>query len=80
MLFEFHKWQNAMKPGTVHATYLVYGTKLPELPPPKIQDDGDVDMTSGARDQGAELEMAETTTLALVGEENLKSEQSPNSK
>ncbi|KAH8678667.1 DNA polymerase subunit Cdc27 [Tricladium varicosporioides] len=30
MLFEFHKQQNAKKPGTIHATYLVGGTKLRE--------------------------------------------------
>lgn len=27
MLFEFHRQQNAKKPGTVHATYLIAGTK-----------------------------------------------------
>jgi DNA polymerase delta subunit 3 len=27
MLFEFHRQQNVKKPGTVHATYLVAGTK-----------------------------------------------------
>jgi DNA polymerase delta subunit 3 len=27
MLFEFHRQQNAKKPGTVHATYLVAGAK-----------------------------------------------------
>ncbi|KAI2475571.1 dna polymerase protein [Pyrenophora tritici-repentis] len=26
MLFEFHKKQNARKPGSVHATYLITGT------------------------------------------------------
>jgi DNA polymerase delta subunit 3 len=27
MLFEFHRQQNVKKPGTVHATYLIAGTK-----------------------------------------------------
>jgi DNA polymerase delta subunit 3 len=27
MLFEFHRQQNVRKPGSVHATYLVAGTK-----------------------------------------------------
>lgn len=27
MLYEFHRQQNAKKPGAVHATYLVSGTK-----------------------------------------------------
>ncbi|OCK83591.1 hypothetical protein K432DRAFT_379368 [Lepidopterella palustris CBS 459.81] len=29
MLFDFHDKQNAKKPGTVHATYLITGTKRP---------------------------------------------------
>ena len=29
MLFEFHQKQNAKKPGSVHATYLIAGTRLP---------------------------------------------------
>jgi DNA polymerase delta subunit 3 len=29
MLFEFHQKQNAKKPGSVHATYLITGTRLP---------------------------------------------------
>ena len=27
MLYEFHRQQNGKKPGTVHATYLICGTK-----------------------------------------------------
>jgi DNA polymerase delta subunit 3 len=73
MLFEFHQWQNAMKPGTVHATYLIHGVLIPEVPLPKIQVDGDVEMTTDAPDQAQELETIQTTTLSLVGEENLKS-------
>lgn len=30
MLYDFHQQQNAKKPGTVHATYLVSGTKSNE--------------------------------------------------
>jgi hypothetical protein len=30
MLYEFHRQQNAKKPGTVHATYLISGTKQVE--------------------------------------------------
>ncbi|KAF7860420.1 hypothetical protein EAF04_008546 [Stromatinia cepivora] len=30
MLFEFHRVQNAKKPGTIHATYLIAGTKRKE--------------------------------------------------
>jgi len=32
MLFEFHQKQNAKKPGSVHATYLITGTRLPPKP------------------------------------------------
>jgi DNA polymerase delta subunit 3 len=32
MLFEFHRSQNAKKPGTVHATYLMSGIKRKEDP------------------------------------------------
>jgi DNA polymerase delta subunit 3 len=31
MLYEFHQNQNAQKPGTVHATYLLAGTKSKEI-------------------------------------------------
>lgn len=30
MLYEFHRQQNVKKPGTVHATYLIGGTKQVE--------------------------------------------------
>ena len=32
MLYDFHSQQNAKKPGAVHATYLVSGTKRKETP------------------------------------------------
>jgi DNA polymerase delta subunit 3 len=32
MLYDFHSQQNAKKPGIVHATYLVSGTKRKETP------------------------------------------------
>jgi DNA polymerase delta subunit 3 len=32
MLYEFHNTQNAKKPGSIHATYLISGTKRPEEP------------------------------------------------
>jgi DNA polymerase delta subunit 3 len=32
MLFEFHQKQNAKRPGSVHATYLLTGTRLPPKP------------------------------------------------
>lgn len=32
MLFDFHRKQNAKKPGSVHATYLITGTRTPPKP------------------------------------------------
>ncbi|KAK3678199.1 hypothetical protein LTR78_002295 [Recurvomyces mirabilis] len=32
MLYDFHHKQNAKKPGSVHATYLITGTKIKEAP------------------------------------------------
>ncbi|KAK4544326.1 hypothetical protein LTR36_004217 [Oleoguttula mirabilis] len=32
MLYEFHRKQNAKRPGSVHATYLITGTRRPESP------------------------------------------------
>jgi DNA polymerase subunit Cdc27 len=34
MLYDFHTKQNAKKPGTIHATYLLSGTKRPVEPMP----------------------------------------------
>jgi DNA polymerase delta subunit 3 len=34
MLFEFHQKQNAKRPGSVHATYLVTGNRTPPKPQP----------------------------------------------
>jgi DNA polymerase delta subunit 3 len=33
MLYDFHRTQNARKPGSLHATYLVAGTRKPEEQP-----------------------------------------------
>ncbi|KAE9371793.1 hypothetical protein N431DRAFT_484249 [Stipitochalara longipes BDJ] len=38
MLYDFHQKQNAKKPGTIHATYLLSGTKRPEDPIPLNSD------------------------------------------
>ena len=35
MLYEFHRKQNAKKPGSVHATYLLTGTRRVETPAPQ---------------------------------------------
>lgn len=68
MLYDFHRWQNAMRPGTVHATYLVYGTRKAE----QVQDDGDVEMSSSAPDMEPLSEEVPTATLTLVQESQLE--------
>ncbi|KAJ1326832.1 DNA polymerase subunit Cdc27 [Microdochium nivale] len=71
MLFEFHKWQNDKRPGSLHATYLIYGTK-------KLVDeeDGDVDMTSSQMsEESPPVRFSDdvlTETLSLVKQEELE--------
>ena len=41
MLYDFHQTQNARKPGSVHATYLLHGTaRAMPAPPEESQQDG----------------------------------------
>ncbi|CAG7562461.1 unnamed protein product [Fusarium equiseti] len=63
MLYDFHHYQNAQKVNSVHATYLVYGTKSPA----DDQSDDDVEMTSSM----PEPEETPISTLTLVREEEL---------
>lgn len=74
MLYEFHRNQNAKRPGAVHATYLVYGTKRPsgELPTSQNGTDGDVEMSSSPPDIEPCTEVVPTSTLSLVPEEQIK--------
>lgn len=71
MLYDFHKWQNDKKPGSLHATYLVYGTAREA-----DAHDGDVEMSDSQHSE-AELPHAPfsdavpTHTLSLVKEEEL---------
>jgi len=42
MLYDFHRSQNARKPGSVHATYLLYGTASANpIPAEESQKDGE---------------------------------------
>jgi DNA polymerase delta subunit 3 len=71
MLYDFHEWQNNMRPGTVHATYLLYGTRTAE----KLHQDGDVEMTSSAPEHAEPLSEDVTTyTLSVVQEARLEGE------
>ncbi|KAG9251838.1 DNA polymerase subunit Cdc27 [Emericellopsis atlantica] len=67
MLYEYHKYQNAQKANSIHATYLVYGVKNREA----SQEDGDVDMASSMPDQDETPDVVHTNTLTLVREEDL---------
>lgn len=67
MLYDFHKYQNAMKADSVHATYLVYGSKAPEA----SQSNGDVEMSSSMPDQDVVSEQVPTKSLLIVPEEKL---------
>ncbi|KAI0022499.1 hypothetical protein F4780DRAFT_176439 [Xylariomycetidae sp. FL0641] len=71
MLYEFHQWQNAKRPSTLHATYLVYGTKKTE----GKQQDGDVEMTDSQTSEDFHVPYSDavpTNTLSLVREEDLQ--------
>ncbi|KAM0401554.1 hypothetical protein ACHAQC_002245 [Fusarium culmorum] len=63
MLYDFHNYQNAQKSNSVHATYLVYGTKNVD----NEQSDGDVEMSSSIPEQ----DETPVSTLTLVREEEL---------
>jgi DNA polymerase delta subunit 3 len=73
MLFEFHRSQNAKRPGAVHATYLVYGTKNAS-DAPRNSDDGDVEMSSSAPEVESLTDVVPTFTLSLIPEERLTGE------
>jgi len=72
MLYDFHKWQNDKRPGTMHATYIVYGTKsVPH------QEDEDVEMTDSQMSDdvhSAYSDHVPTLTMSLVTEEKLQGE------
>ncbi|KAJ9134547.1 DNA polymerase delta subunit 3 [Coniochaeta hoffmannii] len=74
MLYDFHKWQNSKRPGSVHATYLVYGTKKDELAnsQPQRSQDEDVDMMSSAPDPEEDDDVVPVKTLSLVAENELQ--------
>lgn len=63
MLYDYHTYQNAEKPDSIFATYLLSGIKK------KAQDDGDVQMSSSMPDQEEEVP---ATTVTLVGQDKLQ--------
>lgn len=72
MLYDFHSWQNGKKAGTVHATYVIYGTKQDAHANGYYQRDEDVEMTSSPPESAPEAEEVPVVTLSLVADENLR--------
>ncbi|KAI5362716.1 Putative DNA polymerase delta subunit 3 [Septoria linicola] len=82
MLYEFHRKQNSKKQGSIHATYLITGTKEPttQANGSHSQDDGEDNVmqssppmpsSSFQRSDDGEREMISTRTIMIVKEENL---------
>ncbi|THV45253.1 hypothetical protein BGAL_0511g00070 [Botrytis galanthina] len=84
MLFEFHRVQNAKKPGTIHATYLIGGTKRKEgLTEIEAQKDGEDDYMQSSPFVGSSMPQAEggtgegsTLSITLTREEDLETRRS----
>ncbi|KAK4949042.1 hypothetical protein LTR10_012415 [Elasticomyces elasticus] len=89
MLFDFHRKQNAKKPGTVHATYLITGTKRKAIPTPitndtQSQEDGEdavmqsspvLPSSSAAKPEEEDARSTLVQTVILVKEEHLEKAQ-----
>lgn len=81
MLFDFHQKQNAKKPKSVHATYLITGTKrvAKQANGANTQQDNDTVMqgssfmSSMPDSEEAVEEPIKKTTILLVREEELES-------
>ncbi|KAJ5812946.1 DNA polymerase subunit Cdc27 [Penicillium robsamsonii] len=80
ILFEFHRNENAKKPQTVHATYVISGIqKAPEPAPTNGHADNDDDMMesspylpSSMPNQDADSDSIRTTSIVLAREEDLE--------
>ena len=68
MLYDFHKYQNAQRAGSVDATYLILGVKHAK----SQQDDGDVGMSSSMPEPEPLSDAIPTSTLTLIGEGSLQ--------
>jgi hypothetical protein len=82
MLYEFHRQQNGKKPGTVHATYLLSGTKREEereSTPTPIKKDGEDDYMQSSPFMNSSMPQPDDTgassvlTITLTREEDLDS-------
>ncbi|GJN70615.1 DNA polymerase subunit Cdc27 [Purpureocillium lilacinum] len=68
MLYDFHKYQNAQRAGSVHASYLIFGVKHSK----SRQDDADVGMSSSMPEPDPLSDDVPTSTLTLVSEGRLQ--------
>ena len=82
MLYEFHRTQNGKKPGTVHATYLISGTKPAEEPQsiPTIKKDGEDEYMQSSPFMNSSMPQIDegtgassVLTITLTREEDLES-------
>lgn len=72
MLHEFHGLQNKKQPGSVHATYMLYGTRKTVQANGPTKSDEDVEMSSSPPEPSPLLEETPVMVLSLVPEESLK--------
>lgn len=72
MLHEYHGLQNKKQPRSVHATYMLYGTRKTIQANGHTKSDEDVDMSSSPPEPSPLLEETPIMTLSLVPEESLK--------
>lgn len=82
MLYEFHRQQNGKKPGTIHATYLISGTKRnePHAADDAAQRDGEDThmqssppfMSSSMPQPEESMEESGVLNITLVREESLE--------
>lgn len=83
MLYDFHRTQNARKPSSVHATYLLSGIRKPvttsqtnghhtPVTGDSFMSDGIISSSMPA--QEVETEQIPVTTVTLVAEERLECE------
>ncbi|KAK0627723.1 DNA polymerase subunit Cdc27 [Immersiella caudata] len=74
MLYDFHKSQNDRRPGAIHATYLVYGSK-DGISRSSYGSDGDIEMASSPPDVDyLHNDTFHSFELTLIPEERLKYE------
>ncbi len=86
MLYEFHRQQNGKKPGTIHATYLLSGTKRVEELVPRngeVKKDGEDDYMQSSPFLASSMPQIEdgsgaanVLSITLVREENLEGKSS----